>query len=315
MKMKQAIVGIASITLVYLVVLIWADSKNQVFNKLPVLANTIPFLMALSLSSYLIRYLRWRWLLYRAGNSTSFCSGFVAYLAGFAFTATPGKVGELVRIRYFGLQGVPAHRVIAAFIYERAFDLIAVLLLAALAISRIDLFLFVASFVCIFLTVIVVSVANARWLNRFAAILRYLKFFRISRLARVLTGGLSGCRIWLTPIDACLSLILGLGAWLIPSLSFVLLLKQMEISIPGLSAMAIYPLAMLTGAVSMLPGGLGSTEAAIIAMLSLFGVSIGIATVVAIGIRLSSLWFAVICGLIALSTLEVKHVTSRAHLT
>lgn len=56
----------------------------------------------------------------------------------------------------------------------------------------------------------------------------------------------------------------------------------------------------------MLPGGVGSTKATIVGMLLFFGVPVGVAITVAVGIRLAILWFAILCGLISMSILERK---------
>ncbi len=61
---------------------------------------------------------------------------------------------------------------------------------------------------------------------------------------------------------------------------------------------------MLAGAASMMPGGVGSTEVTIVALLAVFGVSTGQATLAAVGIRFATLWFAVLCGLAACGVLE-----------
>ena len=147
MNGRNALIGFGAITLCYLGALVWVDSKNHIFVELPKLLSVFPTLIGLSLLSYLVRYMRWYWLLSRVGNKTNVMSGLLAYLAGFAFTATPGKVGELVRIRYLTPQGVPPWRVLAAFVYERAFDLVAVLFLAALVIRDKGLFVSVLGFV------------------------------------------------------------------------------------------------------------------------------------------------------------------------
>ena len=307
MKVRRALIGFAALTFVYLMALIWADSRNHIFSEFPKLISIMPTLLGLSLLSYLVRYLRWHWLLSRAGNKTNVISGYLAYLAGFAFTATPGKVGELLRIRYLAPHGVPPYRVLAAFIYERAFDLVAVLLLSAFAISSREVFILAFGFVAIFLAGIGFAVLNPAWLTKASA---YLRFHRQKKLARILItlrNGLSGCRIWATPSDVLVSLVLGVIAWCITSFSFVLLLNHLGVSIPTFSALAVYPLAMLAGAASMLPGGVGSTEVTIVALLSLFDVPVGIATLAAIGIRFSSLWFAVLCGFIALGALEFHY--------
>lgn len=305
MEVTHALIGFGGITFFYLGALILVDSRNQVFTAFPKLLSVLPTLIGLSLLSYLVRYLRWYWLLSRSGNKTNVVSGCLAYLAGFAFTATPGKVGELLRIRYLAPQGVPSWRVLSAFIYERAFDLIAVLLLSALAISRKDIFVFALGFVVIFLAGLVFAARNPAWLTKASA---YLRFYRLKKLAFIcatLRDGLSGCRIWATPLDILVSIILGILAWSLTSFSFVWLLSHLDVSIPILSALAIYPLSMLTGAASMLPGGVGSTEVTMVALLSLFDVPLGTATLAAVGIRFSSMWFAVLCGFFALSTLEL----------
>jgi len=306
MKVRRALVGFGIITLLYLIALIWADSRNQVFSQLPKLLSSLPVLIGLSFVSYLVRYWRWRWLLDRAGYSTDVVPGFLAYLAGFAFTATPGKVGELLRIRYLAPQGVPAWAVLAAFVYERAFDLIAVLILATLAISSAKIFLFALGFVLIFLALLAFAALNPAVLRKASAYLRFYRLTGFARLVVTIRKGLSGCRTWATPLDGLLALGSGILAWGLASFSFVWLLARLGESIPAISALAIYPLAMLAGAASMIPGGIGSTEVTIVALLSLLNVALGTATLAAVGIRLSSLWFAILCGFVSLCILEFR---------
>jgi uncharacterized protein (TIRG00374 family) len=304
MKIKYALVCFGTITLFYLGALLWADAKSQIFTEFPKLLAILPAMLGLSLLSYFIRYLRWYWLLGRASNKTNFIMGCLIYFVGFAFTATPGKVGELLRIRYLVTQGVPSWKGLAVFVYEKAFDLIVVLLLSTLAITRKDVFIFAVSFVVIFLLGLVFIIIHSAWLTKISAYLRAHQLTKLARICIILKNGLSGCYLWLTPLDVSISMVLGLLAWSCTSLSFVLLLAHLGVAIPLLSAFAIYPLAMLVGAASMLPGGLGSTEAALIGFLSLWYVPLSPSTLAVIGIRFSSMWFAVFCGFIALTILE-----------
>ena len=132
MRLNHALISLAIVTAAYLGVLVWIDSANGIFDQLHTLAGAMPALLVLTVASWLLRYGRWRWLLRLDGFDSQGWRSLAAYLAGFAFTATPGKVGELVRIRYFARQGVPACTVISAFVFERLLDLVAVLMLAAL---------------------------------------------------------------------------------------------------------------------------------------------------------------------------------------
>jgi uncharacterized protein (TIRG00374 family) len=304
MKIRRAVISLGLITLIYLAALIWVDSRNNVFGKLPELAGALLFLMGFSLLSYLLRYCRWHWLLSGAGYPVPRAKGFLAYLSGFAFTATPGKVGELLRIRYFAPFGVPAQRVISAFVYERAFDLLAVLFISTLAATQFGMFGFAASFVALVVTVVVLLARYPRSLGLVAVHFRRHRFGRLSKLTIALRNGIQGARTWADPRDASLSFGIGLLAWSLTSFSFVWLLARLGEPIPFMTAIAVYPLAMLAGAASMLPGGVGSTEAAIVALLTVGKMPLGAATLAAVGIRLSTLWFAIVCGLFAAAVLE-----------
>ena len=132
-------------------------------------------------------------------------------------------------------------------------------------------------------------------------------------VVKALRDGIQGIGTWLNPLDVFVSFTLGLAAWLLTSYAFVWLLFNLGLGIPMLSAIAIYPIAMLIGAASMLPGGVGSTEAAIVVLLATLDTPITIATVAAIGIRVSSLWFSIICGLLALLILEYTYARSAPH--
>jgi uncharacterized protein (TIRG00374 family) len=289
-----------------LIALIWVDSRNQVFSELPKLLAVMPVLVGMSFLSYLLRYTRWYWLLCRAGSKTPVVLGFLAYLAGFAFTATPGKMGELVRIRYLIPMGVAPCKVLAAFVYERAFDLIVVLLLATLLIGQKDIFVAAFGFVLLILAALILVALNSRLVTKLIYYWRFNNCYRMAKFFRILRDGLSGCRLWLTPLDVTIALVLGFLAWSITSLSFVYLLQHLGVSIPLQSAIALYPLAMLAGAASMMPGGVGTTEVTLVALLVHFEVALSTALLAAVGIRLMSLWFAIGCGFIAMGVLELR---------
>jgi uncharacterized protein (TIRG00374 family) len=65
-------------------------------------------------------------------------------------------------------------------------------------------------------------------------------------------------------------------------------------------AMFIFTFAMISGTVAMLPGGLGGTEAVMLTLLAALGVDLQTAVTATALIRLTTLWFAVGLGFIAL---------------
>lgn len=305
MKIGKAFMGFILLSGFYLGMLLWADAKNQVFTQLNPLAHAIPFLLCIAFFSYCLRYVRWKWLLARSGYQVGWFYGFIAYLSGFAFTTTPGKVGELIRIRYFSMVGVPANISFGAFVYERALDLMVVLILSSLVSSRLDLLIGALFFVAVFICLLVLIALNPNLLTKLNTFFYGNSWFKVARVTLIVRDGLSSCRYWFTPLDLIVSITFGLLAWTITSYGFMWLLGGLGLSIQPLAAFTIYPLAILAGAASMLPGGVGSTELAIILLLGVYGVSASIAAIAAIGIRFATIWFAVLIGFICLGVLEL----------
>ena len=304
MKLGRPLLAFFIITSCYFFALLWADSQKHIFNEIPKLVSILPLLFLISLISYIARYIRWHWLLRRAGQNTPFIRGSLAYISGFAFTATPGKVGELVRMRYLIPMGVSPEVVISTFIFERAFDLIAVLLLASIAISRPDLFIFVFLFVAAFIATLIFFAYYPKFLLKVSESFLRWGFLRIAKIIMTLCNGLRGILQWMNMADILMALGLGLIAWGLTSYGFLTLLNYLGLNLPFVATFAIYPLAMLAGAASMLPGGLGSTEIAIVALLAIQGVQLSVAAIAAVGIRLATIWFAILCGFISMVILE-----------
>jgi uncharacterized protein (TIRG00374 family) len=69
-------------------------------------------------------------------------------------------------------------------------------------------------------------------------------------------------------------------------------------------AVFVYALAMLAGAISFMPGGLGGAEAVMVALLMWKGMASADAIAATVLIRLATLWFAV--GIGALMLLRIR---------
>lgn len=303
-RLRGPAIGFVLLTGIYVAALAWGDSDKEVQGGLDLVFDLAPLLIGVTLLSYLVRFLRWHWLLSRAGYRMDSFTAFAAYLAGFAYTATPGKVGELIRVRYFKQLGVPIETTIAAFIFERSFDLIAVLLLSLFMINEPEMIFFAGGFVVMLLGGIIICLSKPgilRWVERLCV---KMKLSLVAKLVRLLHDGVRGCRSWLTVLDVSFSLFAGLLAWSLIACGFVYLQSQLNDVVPLTDAFSIYPLAMLIGAASMIPGGIGSTEGAIVLLLSSYGVPLSLAVKIAVAIRLTTLWFGILVGFMSLAFLE-----------
>ncbi len=311
MKFQRPVFLFAFITVVYFAILVWIDAWDNTFAALATLGFIVPVLSLFSLISYAARYVRWHWLMSRAGYIAPLWTGMLAYVSGFAFAATPGTVGELARIRYLEPMGIPAHVVISGFVNERVFDLLAVLLIASLAATQFGIFGLVSVFVILVVVVVAFFARYPRWMRLVMAWCRQRNHHKLAKIVRSVSKGLAGLRLWMTALDISVSMVMSMVAWGLMAVAFVWMLRQLAVDTPFVISLTIFPLAILAGAASMLPGGLGSTEASVVALLAILKVPLATAAVAAIAIRLGTLWFAVLLGLVCMVYLESRNGRAR----
>jgi uncharacterized protein (TIRG00374 family) len=98
--------------------------------------------------------------------------------------------------------------------------------------------------------------------------------------------------------------LLSVIAWSAEALAFDWILKWMGADIPLTFAVFVYALAMLAGAISFMPGGLGGAEAVMVGLLVWKGMNSADAVAATVLIRLATLWFAVAIGALMLFRLN-----------
>jgi uncharacterized protein (TIRG00374 family) len=201
---------------------------------------------------------------------------------------------------------VPVDDTIACFIFERMLDLLVVLVLSlplaafAPGVMWILTFGFVATVVLI---VLLLSRSSELWLS-LARRAQKAKWDRLTRLFVFIGSGLAVALRSFRFREFVVSIAFGFAAWTVQSIGCVFLVAKLGMAIPHLAAFALYPFALLIGAASMLPGGIGTTEAAIVFLLHSLGAPLDRAALAAVGMRLSTLWFAILLGIIAAIILE-----------
>lgn len=253
----------------------------------------------LSLLNYALRVVRWNLYLQRLGHRLPL--GFVAlsFMAGFAFTLSPGKLGEMVRARYYRPLGVPMPGLAAAFFVERLLDLVAVILLALLALAELQAYrqaLWVAvALVCGLIAALAVAPWE-RWHRQHAESAPASDAARWRAVAGVLHT-LASARQFLKPSLLLVTLVLSVIAWGAEAVGLKLVGDAISTAPLSFSAAAsIYAIAIIVGALSFLPGGLGSTEAVMVALLYAHGYAMPEAMLLTLVCRLLTLWLAVAIG-------------------
>ena len=111
---RPVLLGLAGVFLLYGVSTFFfgGDDVLAALGRVP--PGVYALVLGCSLFNYFLRYRRWAWLLARRGSDVPFGAHGLIYIAGFAYTATPGKIGEALRGIYLKDYGVPLSRTVAA---------------------------------------------------------------------------------------------------------------------------------------------------------------------------------------------------------
>lgn len=255
-------------------------------------------LIFLVAAGVLLRFVRWHLYSRRLGWPLPVGHSFILFIAGFAFSATPGKAGEFVKCALVrDAFGIPMAESAGVLLLERLGDLIAVMLLSlgvlfVIPEGRWFVALGATASACA-LALILGAGAWARAADRGAG------SGILGTIAAKVGTLLDACRVLLTLGLSLRALALALTAWGCEAVGFeTLAVAFIPDHSPSLAqAFSIFSLATLAGAFSFLPGGLGSFEAVMALGLAQTGASAAeIVSVVAV-FRLCSLWLATIVGL------------------
>jgi uncharacterized membrane protein YbhN (UPF0104 family) len=246
---------------------------------------------------FLLRAQRWLYYTSLLGWNISVLQRFTAFIASFAFTATPGKAGELVKA--FLLRGhneVSLTEGASILLIERLGDLLAVVVLACGS-----LVLFGDLRVYIMVGISLVAAAFFVTANRtFSyAILNYLTNIPpLNQLALKLIKALDGGRLLLRPLPLLIGGGLALAGWTCEATAFHVVISELNIRTSYLASLSIYGVSTLAGALAMLPGGLGGVETVMALLLRRLGAAASTAAVAVIIFRVLTLWLFTLLGLI-----------------
>lgn len=244
---------------------------------------------ALCLLNYVLRGWRWKRWMALYGRHFGAVQGLRLYLSGYAFTPTPGNVGEAVRGLMLAREPLGTAQSLAIFGAERLADLLCLLILClpmgwwllSRGMAQVP-WLLVLMVPVVLALLIVIAVAIRQ---------------RATLIKRV--G-------WLGEAWRCLAVqplawfALTLLAWAAQGAAVWLICRDLGVVISLPAAAGAYAVAMVAGALSALPAGLGGMEAVLTGLLVTHGATAALALAITVLVRLLTLWLAVGLGLMAL---------------
>lgn len=302
-----ALIATIIVTMIgYLLFSLWGEWDKVVHGFYQVGFQGITICLSIACISYLFRFTRWNYFLHTLGHYVPWFRSLRIYIAGFSLTTTPGKAGEALRSIFLVDHGIAYRRSFGALLAERLSDFLAVVVLAigGLAVHPKAQPIVIIS--GLFVVGILYTVQQDNWLkaienwtnrklrDRFAHVVEFfietvLAFRECFKTHVLIYGTVLGAIAW------------GLEGTI---LYYVLHVQGIEISI--YSAIFIHAFSLLVGAITLLPGGLGGAEVTMYELLIFNDVPTSIAVTTTLVVRLCTLWFSVLLGIIFLPKNQIQ---------
>ncbi|OGC91564.1 MAG: hypothetical protein A2W25_03630 [candidate division Zixibacteria bacterium RBG_16_53_22] len=264
----------------------------------------IAITLAFSLINYGLRFLRWQKYLALLGHRVYWLESLRIYIAGFGLTVLPVKVGETIRSVFLKQHGVSYPESLAAYFSEHLSNLISMLLLVAIGLWAYPQAKPMVVILAVLIFAVLIVLQQHKWLQTIEAFAQNRLPARAGKLiAHGIEIILHSGRCFRLPV-LLFGLALGLVAWGAEGVAFYYIMHLLGSDLSIQVALFIYAFSMLIGALSFLPGGLGGAEATMVALLMLNHVAQPQAVAATVLIRLATLWFAVLLGMIALTMPE-----------
>lgn len=255
----------------------------------------IPAIAFFGFMNDMIKFLRWELYLKRMGIRIPLKKSLVIFVSGLSMSATPGKVGMLIKSRMLkntsGKSFLSSTPIIAAELYM---DLLGLSVISLLAVGLFSKGIWIAIILCILPLLGLIQGITDRVIDLLAKIPVFSARAHELRTAIDDMFSLFGTRTLI--LAFCITLI----AWTSEGVALVLILGGLGYYQGIIQATAIFGFSTLIGVLSMLPGGLIVTDAGLMGLIIHSGIPPTPAALATILARIFTLWLSVFIGSIVL---------------
>ena len=262
--------------------------------------NYLPLILFFVSASWIPLIIKWHFLLKNSEVDVPLTKSIAVFFSGVAFEITPGQIGALIKSQILKTSSnIPRTKTVPIVIVEKVYDLIGAILASVIGIIILGME--------IYLIVIAISIlafifffmyhkpASELFFNRITK----LKFF--SKHIENISGFYEIVQKSTNVRAATICILLALAYWFMVSAAAYYTLISFDVNILDyLKVLAIYSTSTLLGAISFIPAGIGITEGSIAGLFTLNGIDVSTALILAVTIRIFTLWYSVSVGFIAL---------------
>ena len=297
---KKLLLIIISSIIVYSLFLIFSDFNKLSEKILDFKIEFLPIILPLVSLGWLALYFRWTLLLKNSGYVLPHKKNFQIFLSGFPLSITPGKVGELIKCQLLKENFNTPRKITAPIILvERLYNAVGIIIISIFGIWYFDFSGIVILITACILAGIFITLRSKKLFLKLIEKSSKIKF--LSKFSDSFTDSYDVINDSTKPRIFIISSILSAIYWILESIAVYFILKSFGIDLFEISDVILtYTTSIILGVASFVPGGIGVSEGTLIGLLSIHGLTFSTAVSLTIFIRIFTLWYAVLVGLIAL---------------
>ncbi len=299
---KKILTSVALGALVFLAFSIYADFDNLLkafreFNWL-----YFPLILLLTYGNFIIRFFKWEYYRKLLNIELKTKVSFLIFMSTFVMSVTPGKMGELLKSYLVREEnGTPVSKSAPIIIAERLTDFISVVLLCIAGAFVFNYGKEIVLGVGIFFISCVVLISSRKLSLKIISVIEKFKIFH--KVGEKFHEAYESIYTLVRIKPLIIAVSMSAVAWFLECLGLYMILRVYSsfthIDVSIMSAVFIYGFSTIVGSIAMLPGGLGLTEASLTGLMILLNIPKDISVASTFIIRIATLWFSVIVGIIS----------------
>ncbi len=288
--------------LIYLSLIFYSSTEtiSRMLFSIPFRQYVTMFLILIF--AMLLKYLRWTYLLSLMKLPPHNTSSFIVFFSGFSMSVTPGKAGDFLKSFLMKeMQGTGHSQLVPIILVERLTDVLALSALILFFSPAVGSLNEKAGIFLMMVILIVMLMRSERLVNTILNLFlsRFLKSLKKSHSEQKLEELNKNLRTMLSPRTLFVASVIDGASWIVESTILYLILTSFG-QIDFTQAVFIYSFSILAGALTFLPGGIGTSEASMATFLIMFGYDSKQAAAMTLLCRAMTLWLATLIGAIFL---------------
>ena len=305
---NKILIVIIAIVAFYAIFLIYSD-LNLVKDRLGEFKiEFLPHIIGLVVLGWFIIFYRWILLLKHSDIVVPTRENFFIFMAGFALSIIPGKIGELIKSQLLKTKfDISRTKTAPIIVLEQLYNLIGIVVISCIGLGLMIIFnieffeisnyvIICAAIVLIFILGVISSKKTFQRIFLKVAKFKFISKYELSFETShdILKNSLSGKFLVISTILSALF-------WITEAIVVYLVLLAFDVNILEFTTIiATYTSSILLGVVSFLPMGIGVTEGSLAGFFTLQGIDLSLALTIVVFIRIFTRWIGVGLGFILL---------------